>query len=74
MTDSSAIRRKAPFSRTVRAVLGSFFGVRRSADLERDQAELNPLHVAIAGVVAAALFVLALVVLVRWVVASGVAG
>ena len=35
--------------------------------------QLNPIHVVIAGIVGAALFVLVLVLLVRWVVASGVA-
>lgn len=73
MTGSEMVRRKAPLGRTVRAVLGSFFGVRRGVDLDRDQVELNPLHVVAAGLVAAVLFVVALVVLVRWVVASGVA-
>jgi hypothetical protein len=74
MTDVELIRRKASLGRTARAVLGSFFGVRRGADLDRDQAELNPVHVAVAGIAAASLFVIALVLLVRWVVTSGVAG
>jgi hypothetical protein len=47
--------------------------VRRSADYAQDVAKLNPVHVIIAGIVGAALFVLALVLLVRWVVGSGVA-
>jgi hypothetical protein len=68
-----ALRRKGSLSRTVRAVGWSFFGVRKARDLERDASELNPLHVVIVGVVAAALFVVVLVVLVNWVIASGVA-
>ncbi|MGZ3407163.1 MAG: DUF2970 domain-containing protein [Caldimonas sp.] len=68
-----AVRRKGSLARTVRAVGWSFFGVRKSRDLERDATELNPLHVVIVGVVAAALFVVALVVLVNWVISSGVA-
>jgi hypothetical protein len=47
--------------------------VRRSADYAEDVEKLNPVHVVIAGLAGAALFVLALVLLVRWVVASGVA-
>jgi hypothetical protein len=47
--------------------------VRRSADQAQDVAKLNPVHVIIAGVIGAALFVLALVLLVQWVVGSGVA-
>jgi Protein of unknown function (DUF2970) len=68
-----AVRRKGSLSRTVRAVGWSFFGVRKARDLERDASELNPLHVVIVGVVAAALFVAVLVALVNWVIASGVA-
>ena len=51
-------------------VFWSFFGVRRGCDHDRDMAELNPVHVIIAGIVAAALFVLALILLVRFVVGS----
>jgi hypothetical protein len=68
-----AIRRKGSLLRTFRAVAWSFFGVRKARDLERDVSELNPLHVVIAGVVAAALFIAALVALVSWVVGSGIA-
>ena len=70
---SEAVRRKGSLWRTVRAVAWSFFGVRKARDLERDTRELNPVHVVIVAVVAAALFVAALVVLVNWVIASGVA-
>jgi hypothetical protein len=69
----AAVRRKGSLLRTIRAVGGSFFGVRKSRDLERDASELNPLHVVIVGVIAAAIFVGALVILVNWVIASGVA-
>ena len=58
MTDADLLRRRGSFVRTLRAVLGSFFGVRRGADLDRDQRELNPLHVVVAGIVVAALIVL----------------
>ena len=63
----SAIRRKASPLRTLAAVAWSFFGVRKGRDLERDVAELNPLHLVIAGVVLAALFVGGLIALVQWV-------
>ena len=65
--------RKRSLLQTVRAVAWSFFGIRRSADYERDVAQLNPVHVIIAGILGAAVFVGALVLLVRWVVSSGVA-
>jgi hypothetical protein len=69
-----AASRPASVLQTFRAVAWSFFGVRRSADHAQDMQKLNPVHVVIAGVVSAALFVLALVLLVRWVIGSGVAG
>ena len=58
---------------TMRAVLWSFFGVRRRDGYERDVQRLNPVYVIVAGLLAAVLFVLALVVAVQWVVRSGVA-
>jgi hypothetical protein len=66
-------RRKPSLRRTLLAVLWSFFGVRKGKDLERDVSELNPLHVVIAGVLVAALFVGLLYVLVQWVIKSGIA-
>ena len=68
-----AVRRKGSFGQTLRAVGWSFFGVRRSSDYEKDLGQLNPVHVIAASIVAAALFIVALVVLVNWVLASGVA-
>ena len=70
---TSPLRRKASLWRTFQAVGWSFFGVRKSRDLERDVGELNPLHLVVAGVAAAAFFVVALVLLVKWVIASGIA-
>ena len=70
----SAVQRKGTFWGSMRAVAWSFFGIRRSAGSQHDVGHLNPVHVVVAGLVAAAVFVLALVLLVRWVVGSGVAG
>ena len=69
----SAVHRKGSFLQTLRAVAWSFFGVRRSKDYENDVQKLNPLHVVIAGVIGAVIFVVALILLVRWVIGSGVA-
>ena len=68
-----ATKRPLSARQTMRAVAWSFFGVRRSKDHVDDVARLNPVHVVVAGLVGAALFVAALVLLVRWVIASGVA-
>jgi hypothetical protein len=68
-----AVKRKGSFGQTLRAVGWSFFGVRKSAEHEKDMAQLNPVHVIIAGVIAAVVFIAALVLIVRWVLSSGVA-
>jgi hypothetical protein len=60
-------------ARTFKAVAWSFFGIRKGSEYERDIAELKPQHVIVAGIVSAALFVLALVLIVQWVIGSGVA-
>lgn len=69
----SPTRRKLSFLQTVRAVAWSFFGVRKGAEYEKDVAQLNPVHLVIAGVLGALLFIAVLLVLVNWVLASGVA-
>jgi hypothetical protein len=71
---ADAAGRKGSFVQTLRAVAWSFFGVRKSSEYERDVKQLNPVHVIVAGVLAAAAFVLGLLLLIRWVVGSGVAG
>ncbi len=58
------------FGATVKAVLWSFFGVRKKSAYESDTQKLNPLHVIIAGLLAALLFVLGLLMLVKMVVAQ----
>ncbi|HEY1392092.1 MAG TPA: DUF2970 domain-containing protein [Methylibium sp.] len=68
-----AAQRKGSFLQTMRAVAWSFFGVRKSKDYEQDVSKLNPVHVIIAGVIGAAIFVVVLVLLVQWVIGSGVA-
>ena len=65
---------RSSFFGTVRTVAWSFFGVRKRAGHDQDMQKVEPVHVIVAGVAGAALFVAALVLLVRWVVGSGVAG
>ncbi len=68
-----AANRPGSLLQTLRAVAWSFLGIRRSDGYAQDVGKLNPVHVIVAGVLGAALFVLALTLLVRWVVGSGVA-
>jgi hypothetical protein len=56
--------------RTMQAVLWSFFGVRKRRDHESDLQSLNPVHVIVAGIIAAAVFVFTLIFIVRLVVAA----
>jgi hypothetical protein len=65
-----AAQRKMSFGATVKAVLWSFFGVRKGSGYVKDTETLNPVHVIIAGIIAAALFVLGLLMVVKMVVAK----
>ena len=69
----AAVQRKLSFWQTLRAVAWSFFGVRKSSDYESDVRQLNPVHLVIAGVLGAVAFIALLLVVVNWVLASGVA-
>jgi hypothetical protein len=68
-----AVQRKGSFLQTMKAVAWSFFGVRKGTDYEKDVSQLNPVHVVIAGVIGAVVFIVALLLLVNWVLASGAA-
>lgn len=61
--------RRAGFWPTMRAVLWSFFGVRKRQAYLDDAGSLNPLAVVVAGVLAGALFVIAVAVAVQVVLA-----
>lgn len=65
-----ASKRKASFFATMKAVFWSFFGVRKKSDYEQDAAQLNPVHVLIAGVLGALIFIATLVLIVKMVVAK----
>jgi hypothetical protein len=69
-----AAERPMSFAQTVKAVAWSFLGIRKRAGYEQDVQKLNPVHVIVAGIIGAILFILALLAVVRWVVGSGVAG
>lgn len=63
-------QRKLNFFQTMKAVAWAFFGVRKGTGYAEDIAKLNPLHLIVAGVIAALLFVLALVWVAHLVVTS----
>ncbi|MEJ8848894.1 DUF2970 domain-containing protein [Variovorax rhizosphaerae] len=61
--------RKGSLLRTVKAVAWGFFGVRKNSAYQEDIARLTPLHIIAVGLVAVAMFVIGLIVLVKFVVA-----
>lgn len=63
-----ATQRKASFGATMKAVFWSFFGIRKKSDYEKDAQQLNPVHVIIAGVIGALIFIATLLFIVKSVV------
>ena len=61
-------RKAASPLQVARAVFWSFLGVRKSVEHEKDLARIKPAQVVIAGLVGALIFVLSLVLLVKFIV------
>ena len=61
--EGESARESSPL-RAVSAVLGAFIGIRKSSARDKDLASLKPIHVIVAGVLGAALFVLIIVTVV----------
>ena len=61
---------KASFLYSLKAVVWSFFGLRRKRDFDNDDARLNPVHIVIAALIAVALFIGLLILAVQWAVAK----
>jgi hypothetical protein len=66
--DLPAHKRKSSILSTVKAVLWSFVGLRSRGGYEQDVAQLNPVHIVIAGLVGVFVFVGSLILLATWVV------
>lgn len=54
----------------MKAVFWSFFGVRKRKDYESDAANLNPIHVIVAGLIGVAIFVGLIMLAVRFAVSA----
>jgi hypothetical protein len=65
--------RRRSLLRALKAVAWAFFGVRNSREYQKDLTELKPHHFIIAALIGAALFIVALVLIVNWVLHSGIA-
>ena len=70
MEQPPAPPRKASFWATMKAVFWSFFGVRKRRDYEQDAANLNPVHVIIAGLIGVAIFIGVLMLAVKYAVSQ----
>ena len=62
--------RTASFGQTMKAVLWSFLGIRKRRDHDQQTAKLNPVHVVIAALLGVGLFIFALLMIVKSVVAK----
>lgn len=63
-------QRKLNFIQTLKAVAWGMFGVRKRKGHNKDIATLNPVHLIIAGILAAVFLVIGLVKVARWFAAS----
>ena len=64
--ESQPPQRATPLQ-VAKAVLSAFIGIRKSAAHERDAVTITPAQVIVAGIIAAAIFVLSLLMLVRFI-------
>ena len=61
--------RKASFGATMKTILCSFIGIRKSSDHERDTEQINPVRVLIASIIGALIFIAILIFIVKIVLA-----
>jgi DUF2970 family protein len=62
------IQKKASLLQIAKAVFWSFLGIRKRRDYETDSVELKPHQVIVAGLIGAAVLVLSLILLVRFII------
>ena len=67
MPEPAEPRRKATPLQVVQAVLSAFIGIRKGAAHDRDMATITPVQVIVAGIIAAAVFVLCVILLVTFI-------
>ncbi|MEP7061689.1 MAG: DUF2970 domain-containing protein [Betaproteobacteria bacterium] len=65
--DQATTRPRSSFGQTLSAVLWGFLGVRKRHHFGRDATSLNPVHLIVMAVVMAAVLVVSLVMLVRFI-------
>ena len=65
--DPAHVPRRATLREVAGAVFWSFFGIRKGDAMRRDAVTIKPVQVIIAGIIGAVIFVLSLVMLVRFI-------
>jgi len=60
----------ASFLRTIKMVGWSLLGIRKSSELQKDAAQVNPFHIIVVGIATVLILVIGLIVLVNLVVAK----
>lgn len=65
-----AAKRKMSFGATLKTILWAFFGVRKKSGYEKDTTQLNPVYLILAGLIAAVVFIVTLLLIVKSVVAN----
>jgi len=68
--DREVVKRKTSFGAALKAVFWSFFGVRKNSDYDKDATHLDPVHVIVAGVIGALIFIVTLISIVKSIVAK----
>ena len=63
-------RKRPPLLAVAKTILWSFLGIRRRSAHESETVQLSPAQILVAGVIGAAIFVVVLVTLVKFIVAS----
>jgi hypothetical protein len=68
--DKKKPQQQASFMYSMKAVIWSFFGLRRKSDFDTDSVKLNPLHIVIAALLGVAVFIGLLITIVKLVVSK----
>jgi hypothetical protein len=64
------MKKKSSFLQSMKAVMWGFLGVRKKSGLQEDVASLSFVHIILAGVLGAVIFMSALLLIVKMVVSS----
>jgi hypothetical protein len=64
------MKKKSSFLQSMKAVMWGFLGVRKQSGLQEDVASLSFVHIILAGILGAVIFMAALLLIVRMVVSS----